>query len=75
MSVEGSGDESSDGGQDLVGRFCPTKGFGLLIVGSDEIPDYSFQFLNASVRAALDPSLGQECEPPFDLVGASSGYV
>ena len=68
MSVESSGGESNDGGQDLVGRFCPTKGFGLLIVGSDEIPDCSFQPLNASVWAALDLSLGQECEPPFDLV-------
>lgn len=55
--MEGSGGESSDGDQGVVGRVCPTKGFGLLMVDSDEIPDCSFQFLNASVWAALDLSL------------------
>jgi hypothetical protein len=39
VSVEGSGCESSDGGQDLVDRFCPTKGFGLFIVAAIKIPD------------------------------------
>jgi hypothetical protein len=46
--VSGGG-EASDGGQDLVCRFCPSKGFGLLIVGGDELPDRGFQFLNASM--------------------------
>ena len=43
---EGGGGEASDGGQDLVSRFCPTERFGLLVMGSDELPDSGFQFLN-----------------------------
>jgi len=41
-------------GQDLVCRFIPSKGLWLLIVDGDELPDRGCQFLNASVRAALD---------------------
>jgi hypothetical protein len=49
VSGESRGGEASDGGQDLVCGFCPAKGLGLLIVGSDELPDCGFQFLDAFV--------------------------
>jgi hypothetical protein len=52
--VEGGGGEASDGGQNLVSRFWPTEGFRLFSMVSDELPDCGFQFLNATVFAALD---------------------
>lgn len=51
---EGGGGEASDGGQDLVCRFCSAEGFWLLVMGSDKLPGRDFQFLNASVRATLN---------------------
>jgi len=59
----GSG-EAGDGSQDLVCRFGPAKGLRLLVMSGDELSDRVLQFLNASVRAALDLSLCEQCEPP-----------
>lgn len=68
MSGQSSSSESCDGGQDLICRFCPSKGFRLLVVNLDELLDCIFQFLHAGVRAALDLSFGEQCEPTLDLV-------
>ena len=59
MGVECGGGEASDGGQNLVCRFCPAEGFWLLVMGGDELSDRGFQFLNASVRAALNLPLSE----------------
>jgi hypothetical protein len=68
MSGESGSGEASDGGQDLVCGFGPVEGFGLAVMDSNELVDCGFQLLNASVRAALDLALGEECEPALDLV-------
>ena len=59
MSSESGSGEASDGGEDLVCGFGPAKGFGLLVVGSDEGADGRFEFLNAGVRAPLYLALCQ----------------
>jgi len=59
VGIESGSGESSDGGQYLICRFCPAEGFWLLVVGGDELPDCGFEFLNASMRAALNLPLGQ----------------
>ena len=41
-------------------------------MGSDELSDCSFQFLNTAVRGTLNLALGKECEPAFDLVEPGS---
>jgi len=68
MSSQSGSGESGDGGQDLVCGFGPSEGLWLLVMGLDELPDRSFQFLDAGMRAALDLSLGEQCEPSLDLV-------
>ena len=52
----------------LVCGFGPSKGFRLLIVDLDELPDSIFQFLDTGVRAALNLPLREQCEPSLDLV-------
>ena len=68
MRGESRGSEASDVGQDLVCGLGPAKGFGLLVVGSDEFADRRFEFLYAGVRTALDLPLCKQCEPAFHLV-------
>ncbi len=68
MSSQSGSGESGDGCQDLVCGFGPSKGFRLLIVDLDELPDSIFQFLDAGVRAALNLPLREQCEPSLDLV-------
>ena len=43
MSGQSGGGESGDGGQDLACGFGPPKGFRLLIVDPNELPDRFFQ--------------------------------
>ncbi len=68
MSGEGGGGETSDGGQDLIGGFGPSKRFRLLIVDVDELADGLFQLLYASVGTSFDLALSEQREPAFDLV-------
>jgi hypothetical protein len=49
MSSESGGGEAGDGGQNLIGRFGPSKWFRLLVVDDDEFADGRFQKKTCSV--------------------------
>src|ERR1019366_2618276 len=53
---------------DLVCGLGPVEGLGLLVMGSDELSDCSFEFLDTAVRGTLNLALCKQCEPAFDLV-------
>ncbi len=48
------------------------EGLGLLVMGSDELSDCSFQFLDTAVRGTLNLALCKQCEPALDLVEPGS---
>jgi hypothetical protein len=60
--------ETSDAGEDLVVGLDPLEGFGLTVVMAGDLPDCLFQRADATVRAALDLSLGEKRELAFDLI-------
>ena len=68
MSGQSSSGEPSDGGQNLVCGFGPSKGLRLLVVDFDELPDGVFKLFDAAMRTTFDLPLGEQCEPTLDLV-------
>src|SRR3974377_2419994 len=68
MSGQSSSGEPSDGGQNLVCGFGPSKGLRLLVVDFDELPDGVFKLFDAAMRTTFDLPLGEQCDPPLDLV-------
>jgi len=60
--------EASDAGEDLVGGLDPVERLGIGVVVLDEVSDCALQLKNASMLAALDLTLSEQCEPALDLV-------
>ena len=72
LSGESGSGEAGDGGKDLVCRFGPVEGLGLLVMDGDELSDCSFQFLNTAMRGTLNLALCKSCKPALDLVEPGS---
>ena len=68
MSSESGGGEAGDGGQNLIGRFGPSKWFRLLVVDDDEFADGRFQLVHAAMGTSFDLALGEQRKPAFYLV-------
>ncbi len=59
---------AGEGVQDLLGGFLPDKGFRVVVPGPDPVADLLFQGLHALVDTTADELVGEEPEPPLDLV-------
>ena len=59
---------SGEGFEDLLGGLGPDERPWVLVPVSDPGADVPLQGLDALVDAALEHLVGQEPEPPFDLV-------
>ena len=66
LEVERPLRESSDAGEDFIGRLGPHKRFAGLVVCVDEGPDGGFQRPDTAVDATLELLGGQRGEPAFD---------
>src|SRR5689334_24564185 len=55
-------------GQDLVGGLGPGERPGIVVPGGYPVPDLVLQGLHRGVHAAADQLVGQQPEPPLDLV-------
>jgi hypothetical protein len=70
--------EPLDGGEDVVGGFCPSEWLGIGVVHVDEAGDCGVEGIKAAVDAAPDLLLGEERKKAFDLIdprGAGWGKV
>ena len=60
--------ETFYGSQDLIGRFGPFEGPGILVVPVDERADVGFELLDGGMNAAPQPFSGELREPALDLI-------
>ena len=72
MGGASSSSKASDRSQDLISRFGPSKGLGLLVIDRDELPDGGLQLGHTAMRTALDLPLGEQGEPALDLIEPGS---
>ena len=60
--------EAFNGSQDLVGRFGPFEGPGILVVPVDERADVGFELPDGGMNAAPQPLSGELRKPALDLI-------
>ena len=60
--------EAFDGGEDVVGGFCPAEGFGVAVVGFDVALDGGLELGGGAVGGALDLLFDEEGEEAFDPI-------
>lgn len=63
--MRGALGKARDASQNLIGAFGPGKGFGVGVVGVEELGDGALQFVHAAVRPTPDLLAGQLREPAF----------
>ena len=60
--------EALNGSQNLVGRFGPFEGPGILVVPIDEAVDIGFEFPDRGMNTSTEPLSGELSKPALDLI-------